>query len=286
MRTCAAASSPNSHIQRTENATTPSERSRRALITGGASGFGLATAQALLDKGAQVAIADLNRDKLDEAERILDSERLRAVPLDVTSASSVRAAVAACENAFGGLDTLVNCAGILAFSKFVETSEEEWDRIIDVDLKGTFLCCQAAAPLLCASGRGRIVNIGSDASKLGWPLITAYVAAKFGVVGLTKSIAGELAEHDVTVNCVCPIGVPTTGMGEFSVGWKSEATGLTGAQVRAATARDVPLKRNCSVEDVVNAILFFLAEESNFLTAVALDVDGGMTSTATVPGVG
>jgi len=259
---------------------------RRALITGGASGFGFETARALLDQGAQVAIGDVDEGKLQSAGAALDNDRLLTLRLDVTSASSAEAAMAACQKAFGGLDTLVNCAGILEFSKFVDTAEEEWDRTIDVDLKGTFLCSQKAAPLLCASGRGRIVNIGSDASKIGWPMVTAYVAAKFGVVGLTKSIAGELADDGVTVNCVCPVGCPTTGMGESILDWKTRATGLSPEQVKAATARDIPLGRNCCEADVVNAILFFLQDSSAFITGTALDVDGGMTSTAAVPGTG
>ena len=262
---------------------------RRALVTGGASGFGLETARALLAQGASVAIGDIDEGSLQRAREDLGgdtpgSERLLSVHLDVTSAASVEAAVAACEKAFGGLDTLVNCAGILAFSRFIDTAEDEWDRTIAVDLKGTFLCSQKAAPLLCASGRGRIVNIGSDASKIGWPLVTSYVAAKFGVVGLTKSIAGELAADGVTVNCVCPIGCPTTGLGEFVLDWKTRATGLPAEQVKAATARDVPLGRNCREADVVNAILFFLQGSSAFVTGVAMDVDGGFTSTASVPG--
>ena len=272
--------------------TNPQDGPRRALVTGGANGFGLETARALLGQGAQVAIGDIDAGRLQTAREELGagdakgSDRLLALQLDVTSAASVEAAVAACREAFGGLDTLVNCAGILEFSKFVDTPEDEWDRTIDVDLKGTFLCSQKAAPLLCASGRGRIVNIGSDASKIGWPLVTSYVAAKFGVVGLTKSIAGELADAGVTVNCVCPIGCPTTGMGEFVLDWKTKATGLSAEQVKAATARDVPLGRNCSEADVVNAILFFLQDSSAFVTGVAMDVDGGFTSTAAVPGTG
>lgn len=259
---------------------------RRALITGGASGFGFETARALLDQGAQVAIGDVDEGKLQSAATALGKDRLLTLRLDVTSASSAEAGIAACHKAFGGLDTLVNCAGILEFSKFVDTAEEAWDRTIDVDLKGTFLCSQKAAPLLCASGRGRIVNIGSDASKIGWPMVTAYVAAKFGVVGLTKSIAGELADDGVTVNCVCPVGCPTTSMGESILDWKTRATGLSPEQVKAATARDIPLGRNCSEADVVNAILFFLQDSSAFITGTALDVDGGMTSTAAVPGTG
>ena len=258
---------------------------RRALITGGANGFGLATARALLAQEAQVAIGDINTDQLNVTMQSLSSDRVLPLELNVTSPASVRAAVEACRQTFGGLDTVVNSAGVIHFAPLDEVSEQDWDRVIDVDLKGVFLCCQAAAPLLRESGRrGRIVNIGSDASKLGWPLIASYVAAKFGVVGLTKSLAGELASYGVTVNCVCPVGVSTTGMGQHVLKWKIEATGQTPKEILAATAAGIPLKRNPTEADIVNAIMFFLADSSDFLTGIALDVDGGMLSTASVPG--
>lgn len=258
---------------------------RRALITGGASGFGLAIADALLRRGAQVAIGDIVPARLQDAARSLDSDNLLAIELDVTSTASTRAAVAACEERFGGLDTLVNSAGVIAFNRLAEISEAEWDRVIDVDLKGSFLCSQAAAPLLCASGRGRIVNIGSDAAKVGFPMLAHYCAAKFGVVGLTKALAGELAPHQVTVNCVCPVGVSGTGMGQEVLEWKLRATGMQPQEILAATAADIPLQRNPTVQDVVNAAIFFISDEAAFLTGSALDVDGGMLSTIPVPGV-
>ena len=258
---------------------------RRALITGGASGFGLGVAQALLAEGARVAIGDIHAGRLGEAAQELGGTDVLPVELDVTSPDSVRAAVDACKTTLGGLDTLVNCAGIIHIAPLAEISEQDWDRTIDVDLKGVFLCSQAAAPLLCESGRGRIVNIGSDAAKVGIPMIPHYCAAKAGVVGLTKSLAGELAPHQVTVNCVCPVGVPTTNMGQDVLSWKASATGLPPDEIVAATAADIPLKRNATTADIVHAVMFFLAEESGFLTGTAIDVDGGMLSTIPIPGV-
>lgn len=259
---------------------------RKALVTGGANGFGMATTKALLKEGAQVAIGDIDSVQLEKAKTELASDDVLALELDVTSKASVREAVAACGRAFGGLDALVNSAGVIDFASLDEVKEENWDRVIAVDLKGVFLCCQAAAPLLRESGRsGRIVNIGSDASKIGWPTITAYTAAKFGVVGLTKSIAGELAPWGVTVNCVCPAGVSTTGMGRTVLGWKEGASGKKPAEILKATASEIPLGRNPIEADIVNAIMFFLSEASGFLTGVALDVEGGLLSTtAAVPG--
>ena len=262
------------------------KQARRALITGGAGGFGLGTARALLAQGARVAIADIDGEKLRAAAGELNSDRVLALELDVTSPASVQQAAAACRTRFGGLDTLVNSAGVIHFGTLEETTEADWDRVIDIDLKGVFLCCRAAAPLLRRSGRrGRIVNIGSDVSRIGFPLIAPYCAAKSGVVGLSRALAGELAPDGVTVNCVCPVGVSTTGMGREVLAYKQRTTGAAPAEILAATAADIPLRRNPTEEDVVNAILFFLAEESSFLTGVALDVDGGLLSTSTLPGV-
>ena len=262
------------------------EPQRRVLITGGASGFGLAIAEALLARRARVAIGDIDSERLQEAARSLDKgDDVLPLELDVTSPVSVKAAVAACQETFGGLDTLINSAGVIHFAPLSEIREADWDRVVDVDLKGPFLCSQAAAPLLCESGRrGRIINIGSDAAKIGCPMILSYCAAKFGVVGLTKALAAELAPYEVTVNCVCPVGVSTTGMGQTVLDWKMDATGQKTDEILAETAAGIPLKRNATVADVVNAVTFFLSDESAFLTGVVLDVDGGLLSTMPIPG--
>lgn len=258
--------------------------SRRALITGGANGFGLATARMLLDQGSQVAIGDVDKQQLAKATAELDSPNLLSLDLDVTSRESAQASVDACQQNFGGLDALVNSAGVIEIAPLAEVTEESWDFVLDVDLKGVFFMAQAAAPLLSASGCGRIVNIGSDASKIGFAQVHAYCAAKHAVAGLTKSLAGELAPHKVTVNCVCPVGAPSTGMGEFVMSWKKSATGLTQEEIAAATAASIPLKRNATEADVANAIMFFLSDSSDFLTGLSLDVDGGMLSTIPLPG--
>ena len=264
----------------------PQSDPRRALITGGASGFGLAIAGTLLTQGARVAVGDIDPERLQEAVRNLDKgDDVLPLELDVTSPASAKAAVAACQETFGGLDTLINSAGVIHFAPLAEILESDWDRVVDVDLKGPFLCSQAAAPLLCESGRrGRIVNIGSDAAKIGCPMILSYCAAKFGVVGLTKALAAELAPYEVTVNCVCPVGVSATGMGQTVLDWKIGATGQKTDEILAETAAGIPLKRNATVADVVNAVMFFLSDESAFLTGVALDVDGGLLSTMPIPG--
>ena len=259
---------------------------RRALVTGGASGFGLGVARALLEDGASVAIGDVHRGRLDAAAESLGrGERVLPIELDVTSGESVRAAVAACEDAFGGLDALVNSAGVIRFTPLDEITEAEWDLVVGVDLKGVFLCCQAAAPLLRKSGRGRIVNLSSDAGKVGFPRISTYVTAKHGVIGLTKALAAELAPDRVTVNCICPVGTPETTMGQDVLAAKIATTGATAEQIMANTAANVPIGRNSTTADVVNAVMFLLSDASDFITGTSIDVDGGLINTAPVRGV-
>jgi NAD(P)-dependent dehydrogenase (short-subunit alcohol dehydrogenase family) len=247
---------------------------RKALVTGAASGFGLAIARRLHEQGAAVGLLDLDLLRLRELADDLGDGAL-AVEADVRSPQSVADAVAACVRTFGGLDTLVVSAGVIHFKPLPEVTEEDWDRTLDVNLKGAFLCCQAASPHLRASGRGRIVTISSDAGRRGAPLIQAYAASKFGLVGLTESLAGELAADGVTANSVCPVACPTTSMGEQVLDWKAKHRGVSEDDVALSAARGNPVGRNATESDVAEAVLFFIAESSAFLTGVTLDVDGG-----------
>ena len=175
---------------------------RRALVTGGASGLGFGIAAALLETGAWVAVADLNEANLEQAEASLKNPRMLPIQMDVTSRPSVVAAVERCYKEFGGLDTLVNSAGIFTFGMFEDIPETEWDRVINVNLKGVFLSCQAAAPLLRASGRGRIVTLVLDAGQRAYPMISNYCASKFGVIGFSQAIAGD-SLHMALPSIVC-----------------------------------------------------------------------------------
>lgn len=258
---------------------------RRALVTGGGSGLGYGIAAALLELGSQVAIADSSQANLEKAAASLASPRLLSIHMDVTSKVSAFAGIERCATEFGGLDTLVNSAGIFYLGKFDEIAEPDWDRMIDVNLKGVFLCCQAAAPWLRQGGRGRIVNISSDAGQKAYPMISSYCASKFGALGFSQAIAGELAPYGVTVNCVCPSGITSTVMGQQVLGALVERTGKAAEELLAVRAQSVPLGRLAEVEDVVNAVLFFLSDRSAFITAEALIVDGGMLGTGTVPGL-
>jgi meso-butanediol dehydrogenase/(S,S)-butanediol dehydrogenase/diacetyl reductase len=246
---------------------------RKALVTGGASGFGLAVATALDAAGAAVALLDVNNEHLGAAADKLPGAV--TVQADVRSPGEVRTAVDEAARTLGGLDTLVISAGVIHIKPLDEVAEADWDLTLDVNLKGAFLTAQAAAPYLRESGRGRIVSIASDAGKRGFAWLQAYCASKFGLIGLTESLAVELAPDQVTVNCVCPVGCPTTEMGKDVLAWKVETTGRSPEEVAATAARTNPLGRNATESDIAEAVLWFISDEAAFLTGNALDVDGG-----------
>ncbi|MFG1851964.1 SDR family NAD(P)-dependent oxidoreductase [Actinomadura geliboluensis] len=247
---------------------------RRALVTGGASGFGRLIARRLHEAGASVAVVDIDAGRVKEVVDGL-GDRALGITADVRSAEEMRAAVERAVDDFGRLDTLVVSAGVFHVGTLEETGEDDWDRTLDVNLKGAFMTVKAAAAALRESGRGRIVTIGSDCGRRGFPGQIPYVASKFGLIGLTESVAAELAPAGVTANCVCPVACPTTGMGREVIGWKTGRTGLSAEQVMEATAATNPLGRNATEDDVADAVLFFISDHADFLTGVTLDVDGG-----------
>jgi NAD(P)-dependent dehydrogenase (short-subunit alcohol dehydrogenase family) len=247
---------------------------RTAFVTGAASGFGLGVSERLVANGARVAMADLSAEAVRQQAARLGPSALPIV-LDVRDGAAVRAAVDDVAAAFGGLDTLVNCAGVFEYGALAEMTEAHWDRMIDVNLKGTFLVAQAAMPHLVASGRGRLVNISSEAGRKGWPLTSAYNAAKFGVVGLTQTWAREFGRDGVTVNAVCPAMTPETGQGRDVTRQKIERTGQTEAEVMRGYAENFPLGRAGTVADTADAILFLISDNAGWITGIALDIDGG-----------
>ncbi|HEX5823337.1 MAG TPA: SDR family NAD(P)-dependent oxidoreductase [Candidatus Limnocylindrales bacterium] len=247
---------------------------RKAFVTGAASGFGLGVSERLIANGARVAMADLDGDLVHGQAERLGGAALPIV-LDVRDATAVRAGVDAAVAAFGGLDTLVNCAGVFEYGALAEMTEAHWDRMLDVNLKGTFLVAQAAMPHLVTSGRGRLVNISSEAGRKGWPLTSAYNAAKFGVIGLTQTWAREFGRDGVTVNAVCPAMTPETGQGQEVTRQKVARTGQTEAAVMRGYAENFPLGRAGTVADTADAILFLISSNAGWITGISLDIDGG-----------
>lgn len=247
---------------------------RKVLITGGASGFGFATAKKLVGLGVPVVIADIDEGRLAEAAGALGN-KVVPVQMNVADKASVGRGVARAHDVLAGLDTVVCCAGVFSFADFMQLSEEAWDRTVDINLKGTFLVCQAAMASLRESGRGRIVTVSSTSGLRGDDFASDYSASKFGVIGLTQSMAVESGRFGMTVNAVCPGTVPGTTMGRQSMEQKVRLRGLGEAEIVARDSQSLTLRRLGKPEDVADAILFLLTDNASWITGQAIVVDGG-----------
>ena len=250
---------------------------RRALVTGGASGFGLGVVDRLVAVGARVAAADIDPDALAAVAGRYADDVVIPLRMDVRSEESVRAGVAQAAAQLGGLDTVVNSAGVFQFRALEDISTAEWDHILGVNLRGMFLVTREAMPhLKAAAGRGRVVNISSDAGKRGWPLLAAYSTSKFGVVGFTQAVAAEVGPAGVRVNAVCPATVADTGMGQVVLRQKVElGWGADAEDVLARGASSFPLRRLGTVADVADAIMFLISENSGWISGESINIDGG-----------
>jgi NAD(P)-dependent dehydrogenase (short-subunit alcohol dehydrogenase family) len=247
---------------------------RVAVITGGAGSIGGAIANVFAEEGASVVIADLDADAAERVASTLGG-RSMAFRTDVTSESDVALLVAATIERFGRLDILVNNAGIMRKAFVKDMTEELWDQVLDINLKATFLCSKAVLPWMIGAKRGRIINIASIAGKVGEPTASAYSAAKFGVIGFTRSLALEVAKHDILVNAICPGPIPTS-LGQQ--GWLQGAAveGVSLDRVMARVNSRSPLGRLGTVEQVARMALFVASDDCDFTTGAAFNVDGGI----------
>jgi NAD(P)-dependent dehydrogenase (short-subunit alcohol dehydrogenase family) len=246
---------------------------RHALITGAARGIGAAIARTLAHEGATLTLLGRNRDALAALAAELGPQH-GFVQADIGSEMQVRAAFDEARAARGPVTILVNNAGQAESAPFGKTSLELWQRMLAVNLTGTFLCTQAALPDLVACGRGRIVNIASTAAQKGYAYVSAYVAAKHGVLGLTRSLALELARKGVTVNAVCP-GYTETDILRESIANVVAKTGRSEEQARAEFASGNPQGRIVQPQEVADAVRWLCSDGASAITGQAISVSGG-----------
>jgi 2-dehydro-3-deoxy-L-rhamnonate dehydrogenase (NAD+) len=238
---------------------------RRAVITGGAQGIGRAVAERFLASGATVSLWDRDRSLVvSTAEQLAGGGVAHAVAADVADPADVEAATATTLEAMGGIDILVANAGITGPNTTVwDYPVEAWRQVLDVNLTGVFLTCKAVAPLMIAQNYGRIVNVASIAGKEGNPNASAYSASKAGVIALTKSLAKELAGHDIAVNCITPAAAKTAIFQQMST-----------THIDFMLSK-IPRGRFLLVDEVASMVAWLVSQENSFTTGAVFDLSGG-----------
>ncbi|MDE2452630.1 MAG: 2-hydroxycyclohexanecarboxyl-CoA dehydrogenase [Burkholderiales bacterium] len=243
------------------------------IVTGGGGGIGGATCRRFASEGARVAVFDLN---LEAAEKVAASIReaggvARAFACDITDRARVDAAVAATETDLGPVDVLVNNAGWDVFKPFTKTEPAQWDRLIAINLTGALHMHHAVLPGMAARKKGRIVNIASDAARVGSSGEAVYAACKGGLVAFSKTIAREHARHGITVNVVCPGPTDTALFADYKQGAGNPE------KLLEAFTRSIPLGRIGQPDDLPGAIVFFASDDARYITGQVLSVSGGLT---------
>ncbi len=250
---------------------------RVAIVTGAASGIGRACAVRFAQEGANLACLDVTEEANQGAAgecRELGVEAI-ALSCDVADAGSVGAAVQTTMDHWGRVNIMVTAAGIYSGSPLPEVPLRQWQRLIDINLTGVFLCNQAVAPTMMEQGSGSIINISSMAGKTSWPGSAEYSASKSGVLGLTRSVAMELAPYGVTANAVCP-GNTLTEMVLNVASQVGPREGMTADEWLEMRAKDCPMKRLAEPWEIAGVVAFLASEDSRYITGQALEVDGGM----------
>lgn len=246
-----------------------------AIVTGAGSGIGRSIAASFGDQGATVVIADINEESGIETAQLLKDKGQEAAffKADVSSSDNVKALVDFTVDKYNRIDILVNNAGLEYFTTIEETTEEQWDRTMDIDLKGVFLGMKHIIPVMKKQGHGSIINMASVAGIAAWPGLGVYSAAKGGVVLLTKAAAAENGKHGIRVNAICPGSIRTPLLEEQFFGAQDDPEAA-----EKQLLSHYPLNRIGETEEIADAAVYLGSDRSSFVTGIALPVDGGLSS--------
>ena len=248
-------------------------KNKVAVITGAASGIGKAIATAFAVAGAKVAVADIDLKAAQEVAQQIGASAL-PVKVDVSNRGSAEDMARDIEEKLGPLDILVNNAGVSYVIPFLECPEDIWDKTIDINLKGAFNCSQAVLKRMVARKSGVIINMSSQSGKSGNSHYTAYCASKFGIIGLTQSLAVEFAGQGIRVNALCP-GVVFTPLWDKMIGDYARKRNMKPEQVKPYLEKKIPLGRLCTEKDVADMAVFIASDKASYITGQALNISGG-----------
>ena len=253
-------------------------RDKVVLITGAGSGLGRAASILFAREGAKIIVADIDVDRANETVNLIrkDGGEATSVKVDVTNASDAENMVKVATQKYGGVDVLFNNAGIAISSKLVDLPEEEWDRILNINLKGVFLCSKYAIPEMIKRGGGTIINTASDSGLTGDLFFSAYCASKAGVIGLTKSMAMECAMNKIRVNCICQSAM-NTPMLKHEVDDRSGGDPRVADELRELFARDSLVGRIAEPDEFARIVMFLASNEASWMAGVALELGGRLS---------
>ena len=249
-------------------------RDKGVVVTGGAQGIGKGIVEGFLEEGARVAVVDLDESRAaSTAQQLEDMGDVSAIQCDVTSRPDVERMIATSLERLGRVDVLVNNAGVASMAACIDLTDEQWDLVMDVNVRGVFLCTQAVLPHMLERGSGAIVNTASEAGLQPHPLVTHYCAAKAAAIMFTRAVALEVAPA-VRVNAVCP-GTVNTDLMTRNYASETALTGASREDIEQGLVSDTPMGRLQTPRDIANAVLFLASDDASEITGHALNISGG-----------
>ncbi len=251
---------------------------KTVVITGGNKGIGFAMAERFAKEGANLVLASIEKQVIDAAQSLCDKgANAIAILCDVTDIEAVRSLYHQAEKAFGSVDISIQNAGIITIAKVEDLTENEWDATMDVNTKGVFLCCQEAIRYMRKSGKGgKLINTASGQAREGFIYTPHYAASKFGVMGLTQSLAKEVALDNITVNAICP-GIIHTDMWDYNDHvWGKMLGDYAPGELMNEWVQNIPMKRAGTGEDIAGVVAFLASDDASYITGQTINIDGGL----------